>query len=224
MTKHLLKLKDMKTAIKTLFATALTAIVLTSSAFASFAKDGEKNTLSLSKASGYDMILVKGNVKVYLKQAVKENIKVFTNEATDQVSVQQIGRKLVISSTASTPAEVYVSVKDLKRIDVSDEAYVKTDGDFNLSVLQVFLEGRAQANVNAKTGGLYTMIKGHSVLKLSGSTNEHILVRGEESILNVSKLTALKTSSVQPMVAAIDLDAQFAESIDMARVVFKSVK
>lgn len=224
MTKHLLKHKDMKTTIKTLFATALTAIVLTSSAFSGFANAGTVKESVPSKASGYDMIQIKGNVRVYLKQSVKENIEVSVERSADQVSVQQIGNKLLINSTASTPAVVYISLKDLRRIEASDDSYVKTDGNFNLGALQVFLKGNAEADINTKTGSLYTVIKDQSHLKLAGETKDYTSVKEEGSKLNVAKFAALRTSERHPVLAAIDFDEQFLESLKVTSIALRSVK
>ncbi|PYF70687.1 GIN domain-containing protein [Pedobacter nutrimenti] len=209
----------MKTAIKTLFATALTAIVLSSTAFSTFAKDGEKTAAELSSASSYNMLQVKGNVRVYLSQGNKENVRVERNSSEDKVAVQKLGNKLLISSEESSPVTVYVTLKDLKRIEAYDQSYVKTEGSFTLPVLQIFLNDQAQADVNVKTAGLYSVTKGHSSLKLSGQADEHILIKEDVSKLKTEGFAALKTESGQRLFTQIDFEAQFTESLKVDHIV-----
>ncbi|NQX40379.1 hypothetical protein SAMN05421820_105259 [Pedobacter steynii] len=179
----------MKTAIKTLFASALTAIVLTSSAFTTFAKD--TTPVSASANVKFNKVVVTGNAKVVLVQAHSESITTI-DELTANTTVQQKGYTLYINSTEQNPATIYISVKDLQRIDASNTAEVKTRGNFDLAVLQIFLKDGAKANVNAKVGSLYTDMKDQSDLKLSGSSAEHNLVRNDVSKLNVTDFVIAK--------------------------------
>jgi hypothetical protein len=179
----------MKTAIKTLFASALTAIVLTSSAFTTFAKD--TNPVSASANVKFNKVVVTGNAKVVLVQANSESIST-NEELTANTTVQQKGYTLYINSTEQSPATIYISVKDLQRIDAANTAEVKTRGNFDLAVLQIFLKDGAKANVNAKVGSLYTDMKDQSDLKLSGSSAEHNLVRNDVSKLNLNDFVIAK--------------------------------
>ncbi|PTS98747.1 hypothetical protein DBR11_14090 [Pedobacter sp. HMWF019] len=220
-----LKHKDMKTAIKTLFATALTAIVLTSSAFTTFAKEGDKNPSEISAVSGFNMIKVKGNVTVYLRQGTKESFRVETDQPEAKVSFKRDGNKLFIDAADDQATTVYLTVKDLKRIDASENAVVKSTGCFKLPVLQVFVQDNAKVEVNVVAQDVYTVIKDASSLKLSGSTDRHISVKGEASNLNVTRFAALKTTSSTPLfAAAADLDAQLAEATNLAVMSSKNSK
>jgi hypothetical protein len=196
-----LKHKDMKTAIKTLFATAFTAIVLTSSAFATFAKEGDKNPSSSEAASGYNMIKVKGNVLVYLCQGTKENVRVETEQSETKVSFKREGNKLLINATGNERATVFLTVKDLKRIEASENALVKSTGRFNLSLLQVFVQDKAKVDVNVVAQDVYTVVKDASTLKISGSTDHHLSEKDNDSNLNVTHFAALKTDSSSPFFA-----------------------
>jgi hypothetical protein len=210
-----LKHKDMKTAIKTLFATALTAIVLTSSAFTTFAKEGDKNPSAVSTISGTTMIKVTGNLKVYLTQGTKEGFRVETDQTEAKVSFKREGNKLFINSTGDETTTVYLTVNDLKRIDASENAIVKSTGRFNLPVLQVFVQDNAKVDVNVVAQDVYTVTKDASTLKLSGSAERHVSVIADASKINVNQFAALKTVSSSPVFHA-DLDAQLAESVNIA--------
>jgi hypothetical protein len=179
----------MKTSIKTLFASALTAIVLTSSAFTTFAKD--TTPLTAGAAVKFNKVVVTGNARVVLVQSGSESITT-NDELTVRTTVQQKGYTLYINSTEQSPATIYVYVKDLQRIDASNAAQVKTRGNFDLAVLQIFLKDGAKANVNAKIGSLYTDMKDQSDLKLSGSSAEHSLVRNDVAKLNQNDFVIAK--------------------------------
>lgn len=214
----------MKTAIQSLFALTFTAVVLTSSAFNTFAKD-EVNAVAVSGSPvTYSMIQVKGNVRLHLRQGRKESIRVETAVANDVVAVEQIGQKLKISSDASGQADVYITVKDLRRIDASGTAEVITGGAFNLNVLQVFLNDNAHADVKVNTNGIYTIVKGHSRLKLSGRSDQHISVKENGSNLNTSEFACSKTETKEAVLAMTDLDVQFEESLNPSRVSFIASK
>ncbi|WP_342330394.1 DUF2807 domain-containing protein [Pedobacter sp. FW305-3-2-15-E-R2A2] len=180
----------MKTAIKTLIASSLTAIVLTSSAFSTFAKDTNPVTATAATVK-FNKVVVTGNAKVVLVQAKSESITT-NEELTANTTVQQKGYTLYINSTEQSPATIYISVKDLQRIDAANTAEVKTSGKFDLAVLQIFLKDGAKANVNAKVGSLYTDMKDQSDLKLSGSSAEHNLVRNDVSKLNLNDFVIAK--------------------------------
>jgi hypothetical protein len=116
----------------------------------------------------------------------------FAHHAEWNTTVKQKGYTLYINSTEKNPSTIYVHVKDLQRIDASNTAKVKTSGDFDLQVLQIFLKDDAKANVNAKVGSLYTDMQDQSDLKLSGSSAEHHLVRNEVSKLNLNDFVIAK--------------------------------
>ncbi|WP_316840602.1 GIN domain-containing protein [Pedobacter gandavensis] len=178
----------MKTAIKTLIASTLTAIVLTSSALTTIAKD--KPATSISAPVKFNKVVVTGNANVVLVQGSREDIKSFDAIDENSTSVKQKGYTLYINSTDKST--IYVYVKDLQRIDVANTANVKTRGNFDLAVLQVFLKDEAKANLNATVGSLYTDISGSSDLKMAGSSKEHALVRHDVSKLNLNDFVIAK--------------------------------
>lgn len=178
----------MKTSIKTLFASALTAIILTSSAFTTMAK--EKSPSSKSANVKFNKVVVTGNANVILIQGNTEGVKSYDEIQASSNSIQQKGYTLYINSTDKST--IYVHVKDLQRIDAAETATIKTRGSFDLAVLQIFLKDSAKANVNATIGSLYTEMSGKSDLKLSGSSTEHHLVRNDVSQLNQTDFVIAK--------------------------------
>lgn len=184
----------MKTSIRTALATALTAIILSSTTFTTFATDRIKNPSAENTISGVDMVMVTGNVDVYLIQGDKEAVKVTPIESEEvKISIKKKGNKLFIDGAGPERRTVYVYVKDLKRIHASKASMVKTQGNFKLGMLQVFLLDAARANLSVSTTSLYTVVKDHSKLKLNGSAGQHILVKDKLAIIKTDKFMADKT-------------------------------
>jgi hypothetical protein len=177
----------MKTLTQTLFATALTAIILGSSILTSSAAINHGNTVpkeTLNKVT-FNKISISGNVKVVLIQAGKEAVKVDDNFDPAKTSIKRSGYNLVIYSSEINPVTVTVSVRDLQRIDVSGISSVETKGKFDLEYLQIFMSYSSTANINAKTGSLYTVIGDAAELKLSGSAGEHTFVAHQSAKANL---------------------------------------
>lgn len=214
----------MKTAIKTVFATALTAIILTSSAFTTFAQEDTKSISAEAPVSNFNMIQVKGNVRLHLSQGTKESIRIESEHGKDLITVERTGQKLLIKSEDAVPADIYVTVKDLKRIDASGQTEVSTRGTLSISALQIFLQDDALASVRVNTNDLYTVIKDKSNLRLSGASAQHISVKNKSAKLDVTKFAAAKTKTSESVFAALDLDAQFTEILNFNSVALNHTK
>jgi Putative auto-transporter adhesin, head GIN domain len=188
----------MKTSIKTLTKSVLAAIVLTSAIFSTSVMAGEKQPIKISAPKNIQQVIVSGNVEVTLVQGTKESINYDENN-TGKVKVIQDGHALKISSADGSTAKVTVYVKDIFRVQASENAVVKTTGKLNTKYLQLFLNGEAVAEINSNTESLYTVIEGHADLKLNGATQEHILVMGSTPKLNLDRFAALKTQMSAPV-------------------------
>ncbi|ACU06351.1 GIN domain-containing protein [Pedobacter heparinus] len=184
----------MKTLVKTLFASALTAIVLSSSAFASAVTDKKNNQPEISSTIDFNKVVITGNARVELVQCDKQSVAIYQDYNKKLTKIMQKGDKLYISSTELEPVVIVVFMKDLQRIDAANTATVTTRGRFSLNVLQVFLKDEATAYVNADAGSLYTVIKDSSALNLKGSTNEHTLVKNKVAKLKMEQFAAVTTT------------------------------
>jgi hypothetical protein len=187
----------MKTSIKTLTKSLLAAIVLTSSIFATSVSADEKQPVKMSAPSNFNKLIVSGNVEVTLIQNGKEGVS-YNDDNTGKVKVIQEGYALKISSADGSLSKITVYIKDIYRVQASDDAVVKTDGKLDVKYLQVFLKGNAVANINSHSESLYTVIEGNSDLKLSGDTKKHSLVMGKTQKLNLDRFAALKTEMNTP--------------------------
>lgn len=184
----------MKTSIKTLIATSLTTIILTSAIFANNAMAAEKRPATASvPATPFKRVIVKGNVEVTLIQRQNEGVT-YADENTGKAKITQEGNVLRITSVDKEVTRLVVYVNDIYRIEAGENAIVKTSGKIKSKYLQVFLSGNAQADINSATEGLYTVISDNSDLKLSGSTDNHTLIMSKTPKLTIDRFAALKTN------------------------------
>jgi len=194
----------MKTSIKTLFATALTLVVLIGSAFAS--TDVKSNNVTvLNQVKNINKIEVNGNVEVILVQAATESVKVYDSYYSKNALVQEKNGVLRISSFQKEKLTVAVYVRELSSIDAADNASVKTFGKVGFVALTINLKDQATANINANTISLTTSVKDNAVLKLSGTTTDHYAVLGSQAKMSMEQFAAENTSvkTIAPVYAKV---------------------
>ena len=80
----------MKTLAKTIFAAALTAVVLTSSAMATIAAEPVKAETKTASLSKFNRIWVSGNVKIVLNQGDRQNVEGASNYDATKTSVSTL--------------------------------------------------------------------------------------------------------------------------------------
>jgi hypothetical protein len=190
----------MKTSITTLTKSLLAAIVLSASIFSTSVSAGEKQSVKMSAPKNFDKVIVSGNVEVTLIQNGREGVS-YNEDNNGKVKVIQDGSALKISSADGSLSKITVYVKNIYRVQASDNAVVKTDGKLDVKFLQVFLKGNAAAQIDSKTESLYTVMEESADLKLTGATNNHILVMGSTPTLNLDRFAALKTEMSAPKTA-----------------------
>lgn len=167
-------------------------------------KKGLKETAS---PVTFNKIIVTGNVKVILVQASKEAINVDDRFDPSKTTIKKSGYNLMIHSTEINPVTITVSVKDLQRINVSGISSVETKGKFDLKYLQIFMSYSSSANINAKTGSLYTDISDAAELKLSGSTDEHTFIANQNAKANLDNFVCNRAERLtNESIAAISLN------------------
>ncbi|MEQ7802425.1 DUF2807 domain-containing protein [Pedobacter sp. ASV1-7] len=211
----------MKTSVKTLFASALTAIVLSTSAFTSVAAVQSDSFSEFSTTIDFNKVVITGNVNVELVQSEKQRVVIYEAYNKNLTTVTQKGDKLFINSKEDEPIHITVYVKDLQRIDASNRVSVITRGRFASNVLQVFLQDKAKAYVSGDIGSLYTLVKDRSELKLKGTSKDHVSVKSKVAKLNTVQFASLKTTgtidgeeSVQEYALTVTKDSVIAKSIN----------
>ncbi len=179
----------MKISIKNLFALALTAIVLTSSANV-YAADGEKNVTVLNQIKHINKINVSGNVALIIVQSDTESVKVYDDYYAKNALVQEKDGVLNISSFEKETLTVVAYINNLSEIEASENATVVTQGKLNTLSLSVILKDSASATLNTNTVALYSNVKNNASLTLSGLTDDYSSVMG-----NLAKVTMEKFSA-----------------------------
>lgn len=188
----------MKTLAKILCATAFTAIFLASAFTATFASATLPAKVGKATPFSFNRIQITGNVTVIISQGFRERVTADSDFNRSNVSVRKKGYTLMINSTATEPITINVSVVDLQRIDASNDVVVRTAGKIQVQHLQVLLKDQAVAEVDANTESLYTYIRGNADLKLSGTTQDHIVSKDGMSKLTLQNFVALKSTMETP--------------------------
>ncbi|QDW27168.1 hypothetical protein FFJ24_020995 [Pedobacter sp. KBS0701] len=185
----------MKTLAKTLFAAALTAVVLTSSAMATFATEPVKAETKTASLSKFNRIWVSGNVKIVLTQGDKQNVAGASNYDAAKTSVSTDGKTLFINSLETSQVTLNVTVNDLERIEAYGQSVVVTSNNFDVKYLQLFLYQSATAKIKTTAGSLYTIVKDDAVLKLSGTAGESTMIASNKKNVKLADFASLKSAS-----------------------------
>jgi hypothetical protein len=185
----------MKTLAKTLFAAALTAVVFTSSAMATFAAEPVKSETKTSSLSKFSRIWVSGNVKIILTQGEKQNVEGASNYDAAKTSVSTDGQTLFINSLETSQVTLNITVKDLERIEAYGQSVVVTSNNFAVKYLQLFLGQSATARIKTTTGSLYTIVKDDAVLKLNGTAGESTMIASNMKNVKLVDFASLKSAS-----------------------------
>jgi len=184
----------MKTSIKTIFATGLIAMAISTSTV--YANDKVGATTSSSSAvnvSSIQRVIISGDVDVTISQNAKSR-NLFTNEGDVEVSVKKVGNSLYVSSRSSAKgAKITVYVDEIYRLVVSGDAVVRTKDVLNLKYLQVYLNENAKLELNSKTEGLYTSIKSDAQLTLKGMTEAYNIEMDKTARLTLDRFVSKKT-------------------------------
>jgi len=185
----------MKTLAKTIFAAALTAVVLTSSAVATFAAEPVKAETKTPSLSSFNRIWVSGNVKIVLTQGDKQNVEGASNYDAAKTSVSTDGKTLFINSLETSQVTLNITVKDLERIEAYGQSVVVTSNNFDVKYLQLFLGQSATAKIKTTAGSLYTIVKEDAVLKLNGTAGESTMIASNMKNVKLADFASLKSAS-----------------------------
>ncbi|MBT2562533.1 GIN domain-containing protein [Pedobacter sp. ISL-64] len=185
----------MKTLAKTLFAAALTAVVFTSSAMATFAAEPVKAETKTSSLSKFNRIWVSGNVKIILTQGEKQNVEGMSNYDAAKTSVSTDGQTLFINSLETSQVTLNITVKDLERIEAYGQSVVVTSNNFDVKYLQLFLGQSATARIKTTAGSLYTIVKDDAVLKLNGTADQSTMIASNMKNVKLADFASLKSAS-----------------------------
>jgi hypothetical protein len=185
----------MKNLAKSLFAVALTAVVLTSSAMTTFATEPVVKETKTSSTASFNKIWVSGNVKIVLTQGDKQGVVGTNNYDSKNTSVLSKGNTLYINSTESGQVTLNITVKDLERVEAYGHSVVVTSNNFDVKNLQLFLNQSATAKISTTAASLYTVVKDNAVLKLNGSAGRSTMIASNMKNVKLGDFVSLKSDS-----------------------------
>ena len=185
----------MKTLAKTVFALALTAVVMTSTMATTFAAEPVATASKTSSLASFNKIWVSGNVKIVLTQGDEQSVNAGYNYDSTKTSVLSKGQTLYINSMESGQVTLNITVKDLQRVEAYGQSLVVTSNNFEVKNLQLFLSQSATAKIKTTAESLYTVIKDDAVLKLNGTASESTLIASNIKNLKVADFASLKSVS-----------------------------
>ena len=185
----------MKNLTKTLFAAALTAVVLTSSAISTFAAEPVVSETKISKLSTVNRIWVSGNVKIVLTQGEKQSVEGAENYNAAKTSISTDGKTLFINSEETNQVTLNITLKDLERIEAYGQSMVVTSNNFDVKNLQLFINQSATARIKTTTASLYTVVKEDAVLKLNGTAGHSTMIASNMKNVKLADFASLKSAS-----------------------------
>ena len=185
----------MKTLTKTVFATVLAAVVLTSSAMTTFAAEPFATELAAPSIKSFNKIWVSGNVKIVLTQGEKQSIIGTSNYDSTKTSVLSKGQTLYINSMESSQVTLNITVKDLQTVEAYGQSVVVTSNNFNIKNLQLFLNQSATAKIKTTVESLYTVVKDNAVLKLNGTAVKSTMVASNMKNVKLGDFASLSSES-----------------------------
>ena len=136
---------------------------------------GDGNVLKETrKVSTFDAIDVSGAFDIIIKQGVAEEVTVEADaNLLPIIRTEVVGGTLKIETRKPvhhvTVMKIYVTVKDLKRIDVSGAVDIQTDGRLTVPELSIDGSGASDAKMDIAVQKLKLDCSGASKLKFSGT-------------------------------------------------------
>jgi len=192
----------MKTSIKSIFAIAITTVLLSTTGIAAKASAHNNSYTNLNTVKNISKIKISGNVKLILVQDAKESIQVYDNYYAKNALVQQQNGELRISSFNKEPLTVIAHVNNISSIEAANTSSVKTAGNFNLLNLEVVLNDQSSADIQANTVSLNTSLNGTSNLNISGSTENYKAVLASSAKVGMNDFTATDSQVSVKAIAA----------------------
>lgn len=143
------------------------------------------NTVTvLEKVSKINNIEVHGNVQVYVSDGPADQVKVYNDYYAENALVQSQNGTLRISSYKAEKLVVWVTVNELKSINVYDNAAVNSFGKLADIELNVNLFDNASANLNLDSYSADVNLNDHAKANLTGTATECNLTCTQAATVN----------------------------------------
>jgi hypothetical protein len=176
----------MKTLILTIAILFATLLGISQSTYAAGNNTEESTTLTV--VSNISEIEVHGNVELYISDGIADQVKVYNKYYSDNALVQDDKGVLRISSYNTQKLKVWVTVSQLQKLSVYDNAEVKSFGRLSAIDLDVKLYNSASAKQNMEAYAASITLNDNTKADLTGEVTEGSLRYDQSSFLNHSAL------------------------------------
>jgi sporulation protein YlmC with PRC-barrel domain len=179
----------MKTTILTLAILTATVFGIKQSASAAISSKEEVNTIFTDMTS-INKIEVHGNVELHLSAGAVDKIKVYNHYYAESALVQDKNGVLRVTSYGAQKLIVWVTVSDLRELEVYDNAEIKSFGKLSAIDLDIKLYNRASAQLEMDTYAAKVTLNDHAKAVISGNADEADLSYNRCSFFNTAGLVA----------------------------------
>ena len=185
--------------MKKIILTAAIALTFFGFSTTTFAATGTTTNTVLPTISQIGEIEVHGNVQVYLTSGSEDKVTVYDNYYASGALVQEENKVLRITSYDSQKLVVWVTVSDLSKLSVYDQASVSSFGKFSGIDVKVNLYDHAQAKLDLDVFDATFAVNDHASAELSGKVENGTVGYDRFAFVDNQNLSATKlTASLNP--------------------------
>ncbi|HEY8930496.1 MAG TPA: DUF2807 domain-containing protein [Mucilaginibacter sp.] len=197
----------MKAIILTTAILLATVLGISNGAYADTTRNEQAYTI-ISEVNSISKIEVHGNVQLYVSDGATDQVKVYNNYYKETAMVQDQNGTLRISSYKNEKLVVWVTVSDLRSLDVYDNAEVRSFGKFSAIALDVRAYDNASVKLNMDVFAVNLTLNDAAKASLAGTIDQGNIKYNNTSVLNTENLVAVKL--VKTDVDAVKEGADFA--------------
>jgi hypothetical protein len=180
----------MKTLILTIATLFATLLGISQSTYAAGNTTEESTTLTV--VSNISEIEIHGNVELYVSDGPADQVKVYNKYYSDNALVQDDKGVLRLSSYYKKKLKVWVTVSQLQKLSVYDNAEVKSFGKLSAIDLDVKLYNNASAKLDLEAYTASITLNDYAKADLTGNVSEGSLQYDPTSHLNTSNFNIMR--------------------------------
>ena len=180
----------MKTSILTITILFAAILGISQSTYAAGNRNTEEST-TLTDVSNISEIEIHGNVELYLSDGTADQVKVYNKYYSYNALVQDDKGVLRVSSYNTQKLKVWVTVSQLQKLSIYDNAEVKSFGVLSAIDLDVKLYNNASAQLNMEAYTASITLKDKAKANLAGSISEGSLQYDQSAYLNAGNFNVI---------------------------------
>jgi hypothetical protein len=182
----------MKTKFFTLVAVAALTISTGFKATAATTTIDDRNAIVLSEAANFSKIEVRGNVELFISDGATNQVKVYNQYYSESALVQNHNGTLRIASYKNEKLVVWITVNDLRSLNIYDNAEVKSFGKLSAINMDVNLYDNASAKLDVNMFAASISINDRAKANLTGDVKECYLTHDRSAYVNSAALSTDK--------------------------------